>query len=66
MYYANADHPARADRWLEGAESIKESWWLRWDKWLSERSGEMKAAPKTLGNKAYPPLSQAPGEYIFT
>jgi len=66
QYFTNPDHPPRADRWLEGAESTSESWWLRWDKWLSERSGEMKAAPKSLGNKAFPPLSQAPGEYVFT
>ncbi len=65
-YFTNKDFPARADRWLEGAESFNESWWIRWNEWLSERSGEMKAAPKSLGNKAFPPLTQAPGEYVFT
>ena len=65
-YYTNKDFPARADRWLEGAESVEASWWLRWNEWLSERSGEMKTAPKSLGNKALPPISKAPGEYIFT
>lgn len=66
LYYTNADHPARATKWLEGAESVSESWWLRWNNWLSIRSGEMKNAPKKLGNKAYPAQSQAPGEYVFT
>ena len=66
LYYTNKDFPPRADRWLEGAESKNESWWIRWNEWLSERSGEMKKAPKSLGNKAYPPISQAPGEYVFT
>jgi len=65
-YHTNKDFPARADRWLEGTTSYNESWWLRWNEWLGERSGEMKTAPKKLGNKAYPPLSQAPGEYVFT
>lgn len=65
-YYTNKDHPARADRWLEGAEEVKGSWWIRWNEWLSVRSGEFKNAPKKLGNKAYPPISQAPGEYVFT
>ena len=65
-YYTNKDHPARADRWLEGAEEVKGSWWIRWNEWLSERSGELKNAPRKLGNKAYPPISQAPGEYVFT
>ena len=66
LYYTNKDFPPRADRWLEGAESKNESWWIRWNEWLSERSGGMKKAPKSLGNKAYPPISQAPGEYVFT
>ena len=61
MYYTNKDFPPRADRWLEGAESKSESWWIRWNEWLSERSGELKNAPKSLGNKAHPPISQAPG-----
>ena len=65
-YFANSDHPPRATKWLEAAETIDESWWLRWNKWLSIRSGEMKNAPKNLGNKAHPPQSTAPGEYIFT
>ena len=65
-YYTNKDFPARADRWLEASTAHDESWWIRWNEWLGERSGEMKAAPKTLGNKAFPPLSQAPGEYVFT
>lgn len=65
-YYTNKDFPARADRWLEAASPHNESWWLRWSEWLSERSGELKQAPKKLGNKDYPPLSQAPGEYVFT
>lgn len=66
QYFTNPNHPPRATKWLEGAESVNESWWLRWNEWLSIRSGEMKPAPQSLGNKAYPPLSQAPGEYVFT
>ncbi|WP_298912980.1 alpha/beta fold hydrolase [uncultured Algimonas sp.] len=66
QYFVNEDFPPRADRWLEGAESFGESWWLRWAEWLGERSGETKAAPKSLGNKAHPPTVQAPGEYVFT
>ena len=65
-YFTNAEHPARATKWLEGAQAVNESWWLRWNEWLSIRSGEMKKAPKNLGNKAFPSQSQAPGEYVFT
>ena len=66
QYFTNADHPPRATKWLDGAETVNESWWLRWNEWLSIRSGEMKDAPKALGNEALPPMSQAPGEYVFT
>lgn len=66
QYYTNSDFPPRADRWLEGAESYGESWWLRWAEWTGKRSGEQKDAPKALGNKAFAPLAQAPGEYVFT
>ncbi|WP_409433402.1 alpha/beta fold hydrolase [Litorimonas sp. RW-G-Af-16] len=68
LYFATegADYPARADRWQESATPHAESWWIRWNTFLSERSGEMKPAPKSLGSKAYPPLAQAPGEYVFT
>ena len=65
-YFTNPNHPPRATKWLEEAETVNESWWLRWNDWLSIRSGEMKKAPKNLGNKAFPPQSKAPGEYIFT
>jgi len=66
QYFHNAEFPPRADRWLDGAESYGESWWLRWRDWLGERSGEMKPAPKNLGNKANPPVAKSPGEYVFT
>ncbi len=66
QYFTNPDYPATADEWVEKAQSTEASWWLRWNDWLSERSGEMKNAPKKLGTKAYPPLSKAPGEYVFT
>lgn len=65
-YFTNKKFPARADRWAEGATEVNESWWIRWNEWLGERSGDMKAAPKSLGNKAHPPISKAPGEYVFT
>ncbi len=66
QYFTNTEFPDTPDEWVKGASSVDASWWLRWNDWLSERSGEMKNAPKKIGNKAYPPLSQAPGEYVFT
>jgi len=66
QYFTNSDYPATADEWMKNTETTNESWWLRWNDWLSERSSIMKNSPKKLGNKNYPPLSMAPGEYVFT
>ena len=39
------------------------SWWPFWAEWVKARSGPLKAAPKALGNKDYPPGDPAPGTY---
>ena len=65
-YFSNSNFPDTPDKWVAGAQQIEGSWWPRWDEWLSVRSGEMKNSPKSLGIKAYPPLSKAPGTYVFT
>lgn len=65
-YFLNANNPESADEWVAGAEQVEGSWWILWDEWLSIRSGDMKNSPKALGNKAYPPQTKAPGEYVFT
>lgn len=66
QYFFAPEYPDTADAWMEKAKPVAGSWWPRWDEFLSERSGEMKASPKKLGNKNYPPLTKAPGEYVFT
>jgi polyhydroxyalkanoate synthase len=65
-YYVNRSEqkPATAEQWLDGAEKVSDSWWLYWSKWLGERSGNQKKAPKNLGNKLYPPMEDAPGTYV--
>ncbi|MBL4870379.1 MAG: alpha/beta fold hydrolase, partial [Robiginitomaculum sp.] len=65
-FFTNKITEETCETWLEGAEENAGSWWPHWDKWLSKRSGELKAAPRTQGNKNFPPLCKAPGEYVFT
>jgi len=64
QYFKNTDLSGTAEDWAEGAEEVKGSWWPRWAEWLSERSGALKAAPKALGNDAFPPLCASPGTYV--
>ena len=32
--------------------------------WLSERSGERRAAPKKLGSRSHKAMAKAPGTYV--
>ena len=56
--------PKDVEKWMEGAEEIKGSWWPYWIEWLTSRAGKKVKAPKQLGNKAYPPQEAAPGLYV--
>lgn len=62
-YRSNKKPPADVDRWLGQAEEVSGSWWPFWAEWLKERAGKLVDAPKTLGNKQYPPIEAAPGSY---
>jgi polyhydroxyalkanoate synthase subunit PhaC len=57
--------PATAEEFAAEAPQLAGSWWSDWDAWLAERSGELKAAPKTLGNAIHKPQGKAPGTYVL-
>jgi polyhydroxyalkanoate synthase subunit PhaC len=62
------DLPDTPDEFLAGGRAgiqIHGSWWPDWDEWLSERSGELKRAPKSLGNRTYKAQAKAPGTYVL-
>lgn len=65
QYFTNPEIAENADDWLARARPNQGSWWPLWTNWLRARSGATKAAPKSLGTKAYPPTAKAPGEYVF-
>jgi polyhydroxyalkanoate synthase len=62
-HWTGAPLPDDPARWLDGARLRKESWWLPWITWLSERAGA-RAAPPSMGNDRYPAGDPAPGTYV--
>ena len=65
-YLTNDKIAPSSDDWLQSASENSGSWWLHWADWMKERSVETKKAPSKLGHKTFPPLTNAPGEYVFT
>ena len=63
-FLLNPDLPERAEDWLAAAREVSGSWWDHWREWLAARSGEMRAAPQSLGNERYKPGARAPGTYV--
>jgi polyhydroxyalkanoate synthase len=62
--YRAADDPGSdSGSFLGSAEQIAGSWWTEWADWLSQRDGETRRAPRSLGGKANPVLDPAPGRY---
>jgi polyhydroxyalkanoate synthase subunit PhaC len=63
-YWSNDLLTEAADDWLDRADSIPGSWWPHWHAWLAGNGGARHAAPGHVGNDRYPPLTQAPGDYV--
>lgn len=63
-YLTGGELLSQASEWQENAIKHPDSWWLHWQNWLTERSGELKKAPTRLGSKAYSAGEAAPGTYV--
>ncbi|MCO8161785.1 class II poly(R)-hydroxyalkanoic acid synthase [Pseudomonas sp. 21LCFQ010] len=63
-YMTNEELPLDPVAWQENGTKHTDSWWLHWQSWLTERSGELKKSPASLGNKAYPAAEASPGTYV--
>ncbi len=64
-FHAGAELPEDPDAWFAAATEHNSSWWLYWRDWLTKRSGDLGKAPDTLGSTQHPPLTDAPGTYVF-
>ena len=58
-------NPASAHDWAEAAEQCSGTWWADWARWLGERSGRERRAPKRLGGRGHKVLGAAPGRYVL-
>jgi polyhydroxyalkanoate synthase len=65
-FYKSGELVDDPEEWREHAEKHEGTWWEDYVEWLNARSGELKAAPRTLGNRKYKKLLAAPGEYIHS
>ena len=56
--------PATAEEWLQSSTRHAGSWWDHGVAWSAAHAGARVRAPKSPGNKKYPPLCAAPGTYV--
>ena len=63
-YVAGEDYPPTAEAWRATAERKDGSWWEDWAGWAGSRAGELVKPPR-MGSRRYPPLGDAPGQYVL-
>jgi polyhydroxyalkanoate synthase subunit PhaC len=64
--YRVADEVAvDADTFAAQTPTLLGSWWPDWDAWLAARSGAMRRAPRSLGNRRFRAQAKAPGNYVL-
>ncbi len=56
-------YPADAVAWHAGAERVAGSWWEDWIDWARERAGPL-VPPPPMGSDRFPPVRDAPGDYV--
>ncbi|WP_298907319.1 class I poly(R)-hydroxyalkanoic acid synthase [uncultured Aliiroseovarius sp.] len=62
-HYTNDDWLEVPEDWQQGASFHEGSWWGRWDKWLSKKSGK-KVDAREPGDSSHKPIAPAPGTYV--
>jgi polyhydroxyalkanoate synthase subunit PhaC len=56
-------YPGKAEQWRSGAARQDGSWWQDWADWAGRRAGRL-VSPPPMGSDNFPPLRDAPGEYV--
>jgi polyhydroxyalkanoate synthase len=63
-YRCADERPRDPGAFFEGTETHGGSWWPDWVEWLSQRSGDLRPAPRKLGNSEHRAFGKAPGSYV--
>ncbi|HXD67870.1 MAG TPA: alpha/beta fold hydrolase [Solirubrobacteraceae bacterium] len=64
-YRVADDVAVDADAFAAQTPKLSGSWWPDWDAWLAARSGAMRRAPRSLGNRRFRAQAKAPGSYVL-
>ncbi|HTV43928.1 MAG TPA: class I poly(R)-hydroxyalkanoic acid synthase [Stellaceae bacterium] len=62
-HWWNDRNPPSAEEWLAGATEEADSWWPRWQRWVSHHAGGTVPA-RHPGGGALPVIEDAPGSYV--
>jgi len=62
-YETNSSQPLTPQAWRADVARSGGSWWEDWTDWSIARAGAM-VDPPAVGSSRYPPLGEAPGEYV--
>ena len=62
-FYTGGKPDSPAEEWLASTEQHEGSWWLDWDKWVKQYTGE-KVAARQPGDGALKVIEDAPGSYV--
>jgi polyhydroxyalkanoate synthase subunit PhaC len=63
-YRMGDEPPGDAQEFVRQADVKPGSWWPDYSAWLGERSGELRAAPRSLGSRKHKSTARAPGTYV--
>ncbi|HSD60826.1 MAG TPA: alpha/beta fold hydrolase [Burkholderiales bacterium] len=63
-YWSGPMQGETSEEWFQRQVRNEGSWWERWVPYLTQRCGDLKPAPATLGSAAHPAGDPAPGLYV--
>jgi polyhydroxyalkanoate synthase len=63
--WSNETETLTPQAWLDTTPPQAGSWWPVWERWLAEHSTAARVAPPATAAQGYPPIGDAPGEYVL-